>query len=167
MRFTNTKKRYKYFSPHKGHSYYYLKVSKKCNTAEQNQCCLPFLVCAICFDQSLFICINHFISKALNVSHTWFISNFLCMWLLKRQLSVCLWLLSPPFSCSLLFLWVCYLWPALHKLFSAIMANTIQSVWSFPFNLISRTISRTRHPPTTPLSLPFSLPLIMSIRITV
>ncbi len=70
-----------------------------------------------------------------------------------------------PFSCSLLFLWVCYLWPALHKLFSAIMANTIQSVWSFPFNLISRTISRTRHPPTTPLS--FSLPLIMSVRITV
>ncbi len=57
-----------------------------------------------------------------------------------------------PFSCSLLFLWVCYLWPALHKLFSAIMANTIQSVWSFPFNLISRTVSRTRHPSTTPLS---------------
>lgn len=72
-----------------------------------------------------------------------------------------------PFSCSLLFLWVCYLWPALHKLFSAIMANTIQSVWSFPFNLISRTISRTRHPPTTPLSFSFSLPLIMSVRITV
>ncbi len=72
-----------------------------------------------------------------------------------------------PFSCSLLFLWVCYLWPALHKLFSAIMANTIQSVWSFPFNLISRTVSRTRHPSTTPLSFPFCLPLIMSVRITV